>query len=171
LKVTIVEIESPNLKGLPEKYREHVINSISTNVSLSIAAPIISDSNYWKRRSKERFQLASVCDHGNDWKRLYFELYLQSEIEKLVPSSDIGIMQDQIVQLKETLQLAAPFVQNLKLRQLRPMNVVPQPDDLDREMANTKTPGTPSTRTLDHLDLGLVISCLQQLKQVNVYYG
>jgi hypothetical protein len=164
-------LETPILQGLPLKCRDEVINSLSTSLPLSIAGPFIPDMNYWKRRSKEYYRLASVCDHGNDWKRLFFESYLQSSLEEFVPSLDFDIMEEKMGKLKQVLDIASPYVYTLKVRQLRPLKWTPQPDDLEVAMSDTKVLGNPTTRTLDHLDIGFVISHLKQLKEVSLYYG
>jgi hypothetical protein len=170
LKVTVFNVEKPVLKGLPEKYRDIVIDSISIDLPLAIAAPLIPDQNYWKRRSKSRFQLASVCDHGNCWKRLFFELFLQSEIENFVPMADTAISEGKVAQLKESLNLGSPYIETLHLRQLKPLYVVPQPDDEEKAMSDTKTDSSANS-PLDHINLSVILSSLQGLKQFQVYYG
>ena len=78
--------------------------------------------------------MASLKDHGGSWKRLFFELHLRDEIENFRPTTDWAVMEHKLKALQEELVLGAPFVETLKLRQLKPLHIVPQPDDDDVAM-------------------------------------
>ncbi|KAJ3258060.1 T-complex-associated testis-expressed protein 1 [Boothiomyces macroporosus] len=173
LKAIVKNFEkSPDLDKLPSKHRETVINSISIDLPLHIAGPIISDEDYWKRRSKARFLYASVANHGNSWKRLFFELHLKDVIEKFTPSSDESVMESGMKGLTEELKIGAPFVETLKLGQLRPINIVPKGDDDEKIPAEAlKLLEGKKDEPLDHLNLGHILLHLGRLKDLSVYYG
>lgn len=159
-----------HLKDLPEKYRDTIIESISTEINLAIAATLIPDMSYWKRRSKTRFQLASIVNHGNSWKRLFFELHSRTEIENFVPTTDYEVMEQRLVALKQTLTISAPFVEQLHLRHLKPMEIVPQADDEEIALTNTKTEGTKQS-PVNHLNLSIILGILRNLKGLTIYFG
>ncbi|KAJ3130579.1 Kinesin-associated protein 3, partial [Physocladia obscura] len=58
LRVIVVNFEKSNkfLNGIPQKYRDRVLGSISVALPLSIAAPLIPDESYWKRRATAQFK-------------------------------------------------------------------------------------------------------------------
>ncbi|KAI8843930.1 hypothetical protein BJ741DRAFT_589591 [Chytriomyces cf. hyalinus JEL632] len=57
LRVVVANFEkSPKLNGIPSKHRERVLSSISINLPLTIAAPLIPDESYWKRRAAAHFK-------------------------------------------------------------------------------------------------------------------
>ena len=163
-------VENPVLKNIPTKYRERIVQSISTETPLSIAAPLIPDESYWERRSKVRFKLANVDEYGGSWKRLYFELHLRDAIESFVPSLD-QTMLDKMNQLTQELRLAAPFVQALNLRQLKP--VEPRPPFNALAPLAKKSDLTELMKDIDsdHVDLNVIISHLINLKRLSLYYG
>ncbi|KAJ3322658.1 T-complex-associated testis-expressed protein 1 [Boothiomyces sp. JEL0866] len=173
LKAIVKSFEkSPDLHKLPLKHRETVINSISIDLPLSIAGPIIPDEDYWKRRSKARFIYASVTSHGNSWKRLFFELHLKDVIEKFTPSTDETVMETSMKNLIEELKIGAPFVETLKLGQLRPISVVPKGDDEEKIPAEAlKILEGKKDEPLDHLNLGQLLLHLGKLKDLSIYYG
>nr|KAJ3420832.1 T-complex-associated testis-expressed protein 1 [Polyrhizophydium stewartii] len=137
--------KKPILKGIPDKYRDRIIAAVSIDIPLHIAAPLIPDESYWQRRSKTRFKLANVQEHGGSWKRLFFELYLRDRIETFVPRRDPSTTvlaaavaaaaasgspemplsdNDPMKQLLSEIKLGEPFVNRIHLRQLKPSEVL-----------------------------------------------
>jgi hypothetical protein len=166
----LIDEANPNLKGMPEKYRNTIIDSISTDLNLKIAAWIISDSSYWKRRTNAKYKLASVVDHGNSWKRCFFELHIRELIENFVPTTDYYAMEEKLNALMAEFAIAAPFVESLTLRQLKPLNIVSQPEDEENALTNTKTEGNKQS-PLNHLSLSLIMSRLKNITDLNIYFG
>lgn len=159
---------SPLLKGLPLKYRPLVIAGISTDLPLNIAGPLIPDPEYWKRRAKSKFKLASVRDHGHSWKRLFFELHIQNQIESFVPSRDSVTMEARLKALHFQLAISSPFIQCLTLRQLQPIASKNQSDEKKRDILDTSIY---FSAPLDHLEIGHVLPELGYLQELNIYYG
>ncbi|KAJ1544787.1 T-complex-associated testis-expressed protein 1, partial [Nowakowskiella sp. JEL0078] len=91
VRVIVANFEkNPILRGIPPKYRDRVLNSISVELPLSIAGPLIPDDSYWKRRAKSCFKNCDPEKHGGSWKRLFFELHIQKVLENFVPRSGVG---------------------------------------------------------------------------------
>jgi len=78
----------PILKSLSKKYKNIVLDKISTDTPLEITAHLIEEESYWKRCAMEKFKNCDVSKHRNNWKLLYFELYAQKIIEEYVPRVD-----------------------------------------------------------------------------------
>jgi hypothetical protein len=169
-KVCLVYKAHPALAKVPKKYKDAVVESIALDLQLSIAAPLIEEPDYWQRRAKAAFPVASVAEHGNSWKRLYFELYIRQELENFEPSSDDSVMAAGLKNLMVDLKLASPFVERIELRQLKPTNIIVRPDDDEREMTNTRKEGTKQS-PIDHLDMGVVIKSLVNLKALKIHFG
>ncbi|KAI8919610.1 hypothetical protein BC831DRAFT_481011 [Entophlyctis helioformis] len=180
VKMIVANFEKkPILKGIPEKYRDRVIASVSIDIPLTIAAPLIPDESYWQRRSKVRFKLANVQEHGGSWKRLFFELYLRDRIETFVPKKEGG--EKQLAELAAELRLGAPFVECIHLRQLKPSQTSVEPTDGDG--GKDPTAGGMPVMSLkeviakssdvhpDHVDLSLVLDQLVYLRELSIYYG
>ncbi|ORX55850.1 hypothetical protein BCR36DRAFT_172959 [Piromyces finnis] len=81
--------QKPILNSLSKKYKNIVLDKISTDTPLEITAHLIEDQNYWKRCALENFKNCDVSKHRNNWKLLYFELLAQKTIEEYVPRVDL----------------------------------------------------------------------------------
>ncbi|KAJ3264745.1 T-complex-associated testis-expressed protein 1, partial [Borealophlyctis nickersoniae] len=120
VRVIVANFEkTPLLTGIPTKYRDRVLSSISVTLPLPIAAPLIPDEPYWHRRATSAFKLCDPDAHGKSWKRLFFELHIRNAVEQFVPKREGGVEEE--LRLVEELKLAAPFVVGLEVGQLRPM--------------------------------------------------
>ncbi|EGF81973.1 hypothetical protein BATDEDRAFT_87058 [Batrachochytrium dendrobatidis JAM81] len=113
--------EKPFLKGIPEKYKDKIIEQVSIDIPLNIAAPLIPYESYWQRRGKVRFRLNNVQDHGGSWRQSYFELHLQDRIESYLPQKDEDIYgpTDAMSKLLDDVKVGAPFVKRIEVKQLR----------------------------------------------------
>ncbi|KAI8815348.1 hypothetical protein BJ742DRAFT_670594 [Cladochytrium replicatum] len=89
MRVIVKNFEQrPILRGIPQKYRERVLSSISVDLPLPIAGPLIpDDESYWRRRAAARFKNPEPARHGKSWKRLFFELHMRETIESFIPRS------------------------------------------------------------------------------------
>ncbi|KAJ3062382.1 Kinesin-associated protein 3 [Podochytrium sp. JEL0797] len=65
LRVIVTNFEKSHkfLNGIPRKHRERVLSSVSVNLPLSIAAALIPDESYWKRRVTSHFK---NCDPNSN---------------------------------------------------------------------------------------------------------
>lgn len=80
--------QKPILNSLSKKYKNIVLDTISTDTPLEITAHLIEEESYWKRCAQEKFKNCDVSKHRNNWKLLYFELLAQKTIEEYVPRVD-----------------------------------------------------------------------------------
>ncbi|KAI9098244.1 hypothetical protein DFS34DRAFT_620121 [Phlyctochytrium arcticum] len=188
LKSIVANFEKrPVLQGIPTKYREHVLSAISVEMPLQITAPLIPDDIYWKRKATATFKLCDPAAHGNVWKRLFFEKHMRQVIERYIP----GLIK--LEDLVTELDLAAPYVQTLKLNQLLPEGYPPsalvsadekkldhtkktvkEPTSVGLDKANTDMTSKDLLRANgppDHLDIGLILSKLAKVSQISLYYG
>ncbi|KAJ3099132.1 T-complex-associated testis-expressed protein 1 [Phlyctochytrium planicorne] len=158
VKVIVANFEEKSiLNGLPNKYRERVLESISVTLPLSIAAPLIPDESYWKRRSLANFKNCDIRKHGDLWKRLFFELHIQTLAESFVPKNLAGL--EELEKFEKELKLAASFVEKLHMRQMKPA--------LPAEGTIIKATDPPP----DHVDVNIFFTQLTNLKTLQLYYG
>ena len=168
-------IENPILIGIPDKYREKIISSVSTDLPLPIASKLIPDEAYWQRRSLQRFKLCSIQDHNHSWKQLYFELHIRDMIESFVPKTS----GDELIVEKITneLQIASDYVEKLVIRQLRPteppeLNPVHSINDAFTAREAPKELIVKPTEPLpNHFNISLLFSILHKLKEITLFYG
>jgi hypothetical protein len=142
---------------MPPRFREKVLGSISVDLPLNIAAPLIPDESYWQRRAKSKFKNCDPSLHGNSWRRLFFELHIQSLCENFKPKKLGGV--DEFTELTKEIRLGAGVVESLDLKQLRPT------EPAEGEVVKATDPPP------DHLDLGMLFAESIRLKEFKVYYG
>ncbi|ORY69223.1 hypothetical protein LY90DRAFT_700333 [Neocallimastix californiae] len=80
--------QKPILNSLSKKYKNIVLDTISTDTPLEITAHLIEEESYWKRCAQEKFKNCDISKHRNSWKLLYFELLAQKTIEEYIPRVD-----------------------------------------------------------------------------------
>lgn len=165
-------LEMPLIERIPEKYRDTVITQIPVTFPISIAGPLISDPNYWKRRVKAVTNVDSISDHGDSWKQMFFELHLRDQIESFEPTTDVNAMDIKLKSLMDVLALGAPFIETLHLRQLKPLIIAQAAEEDDKHVVvEVKKEVGLKDKPLDHLDIGIVLSTLSKLKELRIYYG
>eukprot|EP00771_Trimastix_marina_P002693 gnl/Trimastix_PCT/3841.p1 GENE.gnl/Trimastix_PCT/3841~~gnl/Trimastix_PCT/3841.p1 ORF type:complete len:434 (-),score=105.07 gnl/Trimastix_PCT/3841:60-1340(-) len=157
---------SPTFEGIPEWALPIVIRHIPLTLDLSIAAPVIEDEGYWRRRCEKRWTVN--LHEVSSWKRYFFQRYVEEAIEafgtprrpkqsiseidyerwsrqnKGAPIDDDTDTIDPMdpVLLQQLLHTAAPFVERLVLHQV-----------------------------LSHLDLQSLLSTLGNLRNLALSYG
>ncbi|OUM68144.1 hypothetical protein PIROE2DRAFT_58315 [Piromyces sp. E2] len=89
--------QKPILNSLSNKYKNVVLDKISTDTPLEITAHLIEEESYWKRCAMEKFKNCDVSKHRNNWKLLYFELSAQKIIEEYIPRVDVTKHDDEDV--------------------------------------------------------------------------
>ncbi|KAI9183850.1 hypothetical protein H9P43_002902 [Blastocladiella emersonii ATCC 22665] len=153
--------DHPVLAGLPAKYRSRVLASISVDIPLAKVVSIIDDDapsalrpGYWQRRSAAHFPDAELARHGGKWKRLYCERTLEKELAAFVPGRGADFA------LGELAKALAPNVVRLQVDQL-------QPDANHADPAERKA----TDPNPDHVDPDVLVSHLDQLRDVTLYYG
>ena len=74
--------DRPTFGNLPEKYIQKVVALLDIDLPLEIVGQLITDEDYWKRRSRRRWRNLEIVEHGNSWKQLYFERNLADTLER-----------------------------------------------------------------------------------------
>ena len=69
------------------------------------------------RCCKENISTFDIVNHGNSWKRLYIEKYIENLIEKFRP------MQSDMFDIKDLLPTLEPFLKRLEITELLPPNI------------------------------------------------
>ena len=69
------------------------------------------------RCCKENISTFDIASHGNSWKRLYVEKYIENLIEKFRP------MQSDMFDIKDLLPTLEPFIKRLEITELLPPNI------------------------------------------------
>lgn len=70
--------DHPILHELPPEFAYQVLNELPTSLPLELAVRLIDDDGYWKRAAAIMTdKVHDVTKHGNSWKRLFFEKYVQ----------------------------------------------------------------------------------------------
>jgi len=70
------------------------------NMPLPDAAKLISDENYWKRRTQAQHRNAQVEKHGLSWKQAFLELELQDALERVTidyGTAELDALKQQVV--------------------------------------------------------------------------
>ncbi|KAJ3002666.1 T-complex-associated testis-expressed protein 1, partial [Thoreauomyces humboldtii] len=169
--------DQPILSRVPLKYRERLLANISVTLPLRITAPLVPDEGYWQRKSLVTFKLCNVRAHSNSWKRLFFESNVQKMLEDFVPV----VGGEQEMELMVQLELAAPYVVKLKVRQLRPVGYEVKKEGKDagrrgddKDVATEKKAKVGRKSDLghpDHLNLGMVFGKLKNLEELDITYS
>mmetsp|Transcript_14515 Transcript_14515/g.31579 ORF Transcript_14515/g.31579 Transcript_14515/m.31579 type:complete len:396 (+) Transcript_14515:216-1403(+) len=113
IKVVAANFEdSPNFGPLSDKLVKKIVDILPLDLPIELAGTIITDEDYWKRRSSARWKNCEVATHGNSWKQLYFERNLQDAIEQYDPAvNDMDA-------LRRVMTFSRRYVQTVDLRQL-----------------------------------------------------
>ena len=171
----LLPTEHPILSRIPQKYRDRLLSNIAVTLPLRITAPLVPDEDYWQRKSLTTFKLCNVRAHAGSWKRLFFEKHVQKLLEEFVPQAVAGDVEPQ-QELWAQLELAAPYVSTLAVRQLRPAGYEPRKEGKDAAAAAAaRNGGGPRTTAgdgvrRDHLNVGVVFSKLKNLEDFDVCY-
>ena len=72
----------PVLGNLNDDCIQQVVDNLSVDLPLEIAAVLIAGEGYWQRRAVQRWKNCDTLPHGSSWKQLYMERNLQEAIEQ-----------------------------------------------------------------------------------------
>lgn len=87
---------------------------VPTDIPPILGARYIQDEGYWKRCSVEKhgWHNCILAEHGQSWKQLYFEKYIQAKIEDFDPQTE------ELGQLYELVDACADYIFTLSFKQL-----------------------------------------------------
>ncbi|KAI8819547.1 uncharacterized protein EV422DRAFT_96496 [Fimicolochytrium jonesii] len=165
--------EQPILSRIPGKYRDRVISGISVHLPLSITAPLVPDEAYWQRKSTAAFKICNLRDHGNSWRRLFFESHIQKLLEEYIPQPG----SEKEAEVLAQLDLAAAYVHKLKLKQLCPTAYPVKKGDGPVGATKgglgslQKAVRDPSAVPQDHMNLAVVFAKLKHLEDIELAFS
>ncbi|XP_062518832.1 dynein regulatory complex subunit 5-like [Corticium candelabrum] len=155
--------DNPLLDELKPKHKKKVLEMLSTKLPLKVTAPLIEDEGFWQRSCKSRWEVCDVSNHGNSWKRMFFERNLQGLIENFVPEATDP------KELNETLMVSSKFIKCLRIQQLLlPINDGTSNEDDASDTTSEVGGGGPSC---NHIDFGIVFRVLPKLEEIHITYG
>ncbi|CAM6113335.1 unnamed protein product [Calypogeia fissa] len=102
----------PGFGNLPADERLCVVNEIALDLPLQLAADMIPEEAYWKRRVQSKWRNCDISAHGWSWKQLFFERNLAEALERF----DRTVNKEST--LEELIQMSAPYVHNLDVLEL-----------------------------------------------------
>ncbi|XP_069684796.1 dynein regulatory complex subunit 5-like isoform X1 [Periplaneta americana] len=148
------------LNELPDEDRCLLLETLSTDLPLTLTVPLIEDGIYWKRSSEDRWESMNyVRDYEGSWKRLYLERHLQEYLEQLAPED---FMQTEVESL---VSLCSPYVKCLNIRQLQAPRTQP-PVEIE---GGCECPS--EVDSIDHINLEPFIKGLNNLENLHIMFG
>ncbi|XP_071962216.1 dynein regulatory complex subunit 5-like [Antedon mediterranea] len=156
--------EHPKLNELLPKYKDKVLEKISTNLPLSVVSHLVCDEGYWQRRCKATWNVCDVSKYQHNWKRMFFERHIEYIIEHFVPETT------EETQLNNTLPLASPYIWKLDLKQLLPP-VKEEPNKIPDDVSDVGSESGLDTPSMDHFEFSTVFDKLPHLQEFSITYG
>ena len=161
------------------------MSGLPVNLPLNLATEMIPDgdvheskkygkSNYWERRALDSLQNCDVKEHGESWKRLFFERTLQDMLARYTPPvnqplDEISLSQKlpplvvlpnsqksvqafitDIEQIVQVMTIGSPFVKRLRLNQLR---------------------SNAGDANSNHIEFKYIFDNLKDLEDLELYFG
>lgn len=110
--------ERPVTEGIPAPYMREITKRLPTDLDPVVAAIHVFDENYWKKCCIERYSWAKcqLMEHGQIWKQMFFERYLQERLEDFDP---LPPKLDDKEELLKLVQACQDYIFTLTVRELR----------------------------------------------------
>jgi len=154
--------ENPILENLNSKDKGKVLEGISVSIPLTVTAHLINDEGYWKRCCKAKWNVCDVSMYEGNWKRMFFEKYLQSVVEDYVPEqTDFSVV-------KDAIDACSPYVKKLEIGQLLPPGKVERrlDDDISEVASDIDSEHSP----IDHFNFEHLLDKLPYLEELHIQY-
>ncbi|XP_008493799.1 dynein regulatory complex subunit 5 [Calypte anna] len=156
--------KNPILDRLLPEHQKKVLDRLPTGLPLAVTANIINDEDYWKRCCMERWQVCDIDNYGGSWKRMFFERHLENTLKCFIPNSTDP------KQVLELIPLCKDYVWKLEVDQFLPPVKVDQNEEED-DLSDTASDMGLSEVTMNHYDLGLLITALPHLEELHLTYN
>ncbi|NWH64277.1 DRC5 protein, partial [Geococcyx californianus] len=153
--------KNPILDRLLPEHQRKVLDRLSTGLPLNVTANLISDEDYWKRCCTERWQVCNISNHGDSWKRMFFERHLENILKRFIPNTTDPN------HVLELIPLCKDYVQKLEVDQFLP----PVKVDQNKEMDDLSDTWGLDEDSMHHYDLGVLITALPHLEELHLSYG
>ncbi|NWS65456.1 DRC5 protein, partial [Crotophaga sulcirostris] len=156
--------KNPILDCLPPEQQRKVLDRLSTGLPLTVTANLISDEDYWQRCCTEHWQVCNISNHGDSWKRMFFERHLENILKCFIPNTTDPN------QVLELIPLCKDHVQKLEVDQFLPPVKVDQNKETN-DLSDTESDLGLGEVSMHHYDLGAVITALPHLEELHLSYG
>eukprot|EP00753_Platysulcus_tardus_P000032 PLAT10026.1.p1 GENE.PLAT10026.1~~PLAT10026.1.p1 ORF type:complete len:511 (+),score=268.67 PLAT10026.1:38-1534(+) len=105
---------APRLHHVPERFLPDIYRRLPLDLDVRLGSAFVPDEGYWKRRciDGQGWRNCRIEAHGYSWKQLFFERYLESQLEAF--DADSGSMEE----LRSLVACAEDYVYSLSLKQL-----------------------------------------------------
>ncbi|NXN91563.1 DRC5 protein, partial [Rhinopomastus cyanomelas] len=155
--------KNPILDGLLPEHQRKVLDRLSTSLPVAVTANVISDEDYWKRCCTECWQVCDISNHGDSWKRMFFERHLENFLKRFIPNiTDPN-------NILEFIPLCKNYVRKLEVDQFLPPVRVDQ-KEMD-DLSDTGSDSGLDPVSMQHCDLGVFITALPYLEELHLTYG
>ncbi|XP_072302319.1 dynein regulatory complex subunit 5 [Eucyclogobius newberryi] len=148
----------PLYKELSRSEQNFIQEKLTLHVPLKVTAKLIPDGVYWQRRSKELWDNCDVSYHGQSWKRLFFERFLEKLIEAFLPG------ETELKTILEMLPLCKDYVKRLNIEELL-LPIRPQEEDEATSIHEEET-----KPTLDRFNFNFLLEKLINLQELYLVY-
>ncbi|XP_013799260.1 dynein regulatory complex subunit 5 [Apteryx mantelli] len=156
--------KNPIMDHLLPEHQRKVLDKLSTGLPLTVTANLIHDEDYWKRCCTQHWQVCDVSNYGDSWKRMFFERHLENILKSFIPNiTDPN-------QVLELIPLCKEYVWKLEVDQFLPPVKLDQKEEEDDFSDSGRDFGL-SEVSMHHYDLGVLITALPHLEQLNLTYG
>ncbi|KAF8565567.1 hypothetical protein P879_07421, partial [Paragonimus westermani] len=154
------------MRYLDDRQKRILLDSLAPDMPLKVTAHVIGEDPYWTRCCHQRWPIIDLSRHGGSWKQAFFERMLEETIETFVPGHTYA------PRLDECVTFAAPYVHRLDIRQLLPPLKQHSKDKISDEGSDEGSDSEFSSepQLVDHLDLGPVLTKLEQLEELAISY-
>ncbi|NXI45154.1 DRC5 protein, partial [Galbula dea] len=155
--------ENPILDRLLPEHQRKVLAKLPTSLPLPVTAKLISDEDYWQRCCRERWQVCDISNHGDSWKRMFFECHLQNILKSFIPDTT------EPKEVLELIPLCKDYVRKLEIDQFLPPVQGDQKDEDD--LSDTESDFGFDEVCLQHYDLKDLLTALPHLEELHLTYG
>ncbi|XP_012281208.1 T-complex-associated testis-expressed protein 1 [Orussus abietinus] len=155
--------ENPIFEELPTCVdQEMLLEMLPTNLPFEMMIRRISHEYYWQRAAKDKWKHNNPNDHGDSWRRLYCERYLEEYLEALDPN----YFKAQQENFEKLIALVRDYVCTLRIRSLVPTKYpFKWSGEEDEDQCTNKT------YSVDHIPMGLILPRLPFLQELSINFG
>ncbi|XP_055015772.1 LOW QUALITY PROTEIN: uncharacterized protein LOC129410857, partial [Boleophthalmus pectinirostris] len=145
--------------------QKFIQEKLPPNAPLTVTANLIPDGVYWERRSKELWDNCDVSYHGQSWKRLFFERYLEGLIEAFIPG------ETKLKTILEMVPLCKDYVKGLDIKELLlPIKTLQKKEEEEEHSKLGSIHDEEDKPFLDHFNFNVLLEKLDNLEELHLVY-
>ncbi|CAL1586753.1 unnamed protein product [Knipowitschia caucasica] len=156
--VTNIQVK-PIYGELSPSEQKYIQETLSIHTPLSLTSKLIPDGAYWQKRCKELWHNCDASNHGQSWKRLFFERYLENLIELYIPNVTL------LKSILDMLPLCKDLVKRLDIQEL--LVPIEKPEEQHMELNNIHND---DEICLDHFNFNALLGKLCNLEELHLVY-